>query len=90
MSHLHPENVRYFIDAIPNGQFFTVKFTKLNGEERVMQCQHGVGKHVKGTGQPKTDPNLITVWEPAEESYKSFRADRVISIRAQGMLLEAT
>jgi len=61
------------------GRFFKVTFNKADGSERVMNCRMGVHKFVKGTGQPKPD-NIVTVYVPSLEQYRSFTLDRLKSI----------
>lgn len=67
------------------GKFFTVTFLKADGSERTMNCRTGVHKHLKGgTSTIAHKPNLVGVYEGAEESYKCFDASRVLSITSKG------
>lgn len=65
------------------GQFFTVEFTKANGEARRMNCRTGVTKHLKGgdatyQGKAGDKPN-IGVYE-TNNNYRCFNAERVTKL----------
>lgn len=68
-----------------SGKFFSVTFTKKNGEERTFKgVRFNVKKHTKGGVSTTAHiPDLVTVWNE-EEGYKCFSKNRVISIRANG------
>jgi hypothetical protein len=68
-------------------RFFTVKFTKLNGVERVMTCRLGVTKHFKG-GNSFTAPEYITVWEPATKGYRNVNLDTMQWIKCRGVKMD--
>jgi len=58
------------------GKFFTVKFIKLDGSERVMNARLGVKKYLKG-GTLKYDPaefNYITVYDMGSKGYRTVNA----------------
>jgi len=85
------EEVRSFVKGI-KGKFFTVNFTKKNGDNRTMNCRTGVKKHLapagsKGLGYDFEDKGLIGVWttEPArhanDKGYRCFAVSRLIWIR---------
>ena len=66
------------------GKFFTVEFTKANGEPRKMNARTGVTKHLKGgeatyQGRDGDKPN-IGVYEHGSGSYKCFNAERVTKL----------
>ena len=62
-----------------------VKFTKLSGEERVMQCTlnediiPGFDKHVPMTSKKMRAINdeIIVVWDLKAEDWRTFRVDSV-------------
>lgn len=74
------------LSIVDDKKYFSVRFLKADGNVRDMVCQFGVQKFAKGVGKKfdDADYNLITVWEPKTKAYKSFKADRVISIKAHG------
>ena len=78
------------LNLIDDKHYFHVRFLKANGEVRDMVASFGVKKFVTGQGKKfeDVDRNLITVWEPKTKAYKSFKADRVISIKANGKIYE--
>ena len=68
-------------------RFFTVKFTKLSGIERVMTCRLGVTKHLKGgVGTGTTD--YLTVWEPATRGYRNVNLDTLQWIKCRGVKMD--
>ncbi len=64
-----------------NGQFFTVKFVKKDGTERVMNARLGVTKHLRG-GESTTahKDNLITVFDLHKKAYRCINLDTVKQI----------
>lgn len=67
------------------GKIFTVCFTKLDGEDRIMNCRLGVGKYVKGTGHKQQAPDVITVYDLQINDYRSFNLNRVKWVKADGV-----
>ena len=68
-------------------RFFTVKFIKLDGVERVMTCRLGVTKHFKG-GNSFTSPEYLTVWEPATKGYRNVNLDTMQWIKCRGVKMD--
>ena len=68
-------------------RFFTVKFIKLDGIERVMTCRLGVTKHFKG-GNSFTAPEYLTVWEPATKGYRNVSLDTMQWIKCRGVKMD--
>ena len=65
------------------GKFFTVKFIKLDGSERVMNARLGVKKYLKG-GTLKYDPaefNYITVYDMGSKGYRTVNANTIQSLK---------
>ena len=75
------------------GAFFTVKFIKKDGTERVMNCRLGVKKYLKG-GELPYDPvakGLIQVWDPiaakkqdGSEGYRTISINTISSAKIGG------
>jgi hypothetical protein len=78
----------YVLDTIrgTKGKIFTVRFEKADGTMRTMNCRLGVGKYVKGTGKPHTDPKTVTVFDLQINDYRSFNTDRVQWIKTGGKM----
>jgi WYL_2, Sm-like SH3 beta-barrel fold len=61
-----------------------VKFTKVDGTERVMKCTLAEGiaiPYEKTTDkEKKANTNIISVWDVEKESWRSFRYDSIIDI----------
>lgn len=71
------------------GRFFTVKFTKKDGSERVMNARLGVKKHLKGGVSTTAHiDKYITVYEGAEASYKNVNLDTVHELHAGGEIIK--
>lgn len=52
------------------------EFTKLDGTRRVMRFQFERVGPVKGTGAISTDPDLIRVWDPDVNGYRTIPISR--------------
>lgn len=72
-----------------NGQFFTVVFTKKNGEMRKMNCRRSVTKYLKG-GKSTTNhkENLMTVFDMVKKQYRSINLETVKSLAVSGQVFE--
>jgi hypothetical protein len=62
----------------------TVRFTKKNGDERIMKCTL-LSEYLpqqKDVEEATTmdNPNLIAVWDVEANGWRSFRIDSVISL----------
>lgn len=75
---------------IPRGQIFTVTFVKDNGEVRVMNCRRGVYKNLNDheRRERRSNPSVLTVFDLKENAYRSFHVDKVLKIKARGMLIQ--
>jgi hypothetical protein len=65
------------------GKFFTVKFIKLDGSERVMNARLGVKKYLKG-GTLKYNPedfNYITVYDMGAKGYRTVNANTIQNLK---------
>ena len=83
-------NRRAKIQSIINensGKFFTVKFHKIDGSIRKMNCRTGVYKFLKGgdlSYRPKDKPNLRIVFDMQSNGYRTINLDKVFYIKAGG------
>ena len=79
------EMLRSLIKAT-NGMFFSINFTKKNGEQRTLTVRDGVESKLalpKGQGSNNQEhcSNLITLFDVQAGHYKSVNLDTVTSIR---------
>lgn len=65
------------------GKFFTVQFIKKDGNVRTMNCRLGVTKGIKGTGNKKSAPNIITVWDAKKKQYRSVNLETCFAFNGQ-------
>ena len=83
-------NRRSKIKSIINengGKFFTVKFHKVDGSIRKMNCRTGVKKWLKGgqlSYRVEDKPNLRVVFDVAAKDYRTINLDKVFYIKAGG------
>jgi hypothetical protein len=75
---------------IRSGKYVTITALKSDGTVRVLNGRAKVKKYLKG-GKRTTDPaKCVNVHEvgdkPGEERYRSFRIDRLISVKSGGEL----
>ena len=64
------------------GKFFSVAFTKKNGDLREMNCRKGVKKHLKG-GELAFDPNskgLVVVFDAQKQAYRMININTLQSV----------
>lgn len=61
----------------------TVTFTKINGEERVMNCtlKEGLVPATQST-TPRGNDNIVNVWNTDINAWRSFRVDTVKEVTA--------
>lgn len=64
------------------GKFFSVAFTKKNGDLRNMNCRKGVTKHLKG-GELAFNPNakgLVVVFDAQKKAYRMININTLQSV----------
>lgn len=71
------------------GKFFTVKFTKKNGEERTMNARLGVKAPLKG-GSNTTEhlDQYVTVYEGSKRNYRNVNLDTIHELHASGTVIK--
>ena len=71
-------------------QFFTVTFTKKNGEERVLNGRRGVAKYANGEGLKfnPSDYNLLTVYDVQAKGYRMINCEGITHLRIDGINFE--
>ena len=81
-----PKDVLHVIRSIAKetGSFFSVTFTKLNGEERKMVGRFGVTKHLKG-GSSNALPQDWVIYSVQDKGYRTVKQDNVKSVRIHGI-----
>ncbi len=106
MSHtfLKKDQVLAFIDAIPEGQIFSVVFEKADGTLRRMQCKQGVQKFLKGGDatyaanpdnvgvfdtEAKPKNPMIVDGKVQQGDYRCFNSTRVLRVRGSGAELKS-
>ena len=67
-------------------KFFTVTFTKKNGDERVLNGRRGVVKHTNGVGMKyiPSDYDLLTVYDVQAEGYRMISCNTISALRING------
>jgi len=75
-------------------EFFSVKFVKKDGSNRIMNCRFHVKKHLKGgvrSWSEKDYPNLMTVFDVNAKptpGYRTVNLDTVYEICVKGHRFE--
>lgn len=84
----HSHNFRSLFEKFVGNRFFTVKFIKKNGLERVMTCRLNVNKHSNG-GEQSADPGKYIVgWEPATNQYRNISIETLQWVKCRGMEID--
>lgn len=102
---LKKDLVLAFIDALVDGQIFSVIFEKADGTLRRMQCKQGVQKFLKGGDatyvanpdnvgvfdtEAKAKNPMIVDGKVQQGDYRCFNSTRVIRLRGGSAELKAT
>lgn len=69
-------------------QFVSVTFTKKDGSTRQLTMNPRHFLEVKGTGSPCTNPNIFRVVDIKLNQWRSFDADRVVSVKVAGQITQ--
>ena len=78
-----PENIRTILDAAES-TLVSISFTKANGEARQLTTNPKHIGEILGTGKPCKDPAVFRIMDIRLNQWRSFRAERVTSIKANG------
>ena len=78
-----PENIRTILEAAKS-TFVSVNFTKANGEARQLTTNPKQIGEILGTGKACKDPAVFRIVDVKLNQWRSFRAERVTSIKANG------
>ena len=78
-----PENIRNILEAAKSS-FVSITFVKANGEERQLTTNPRHIGEVLGTGHVTKDPAVFRIMDVKLNQWRSFRAERVLSIKANG------
>ena len=78
-----PENIRTILEAAKS-TFVSIEFTKANGETRQLTTNPRQIGEVLGTGTTCKDPAVFRIVDVKLNQWRSFRAERVVSIKANG------
>lgn len=81
------ESIKTFVGK---NKIFTATFVKKDGTTRVMNCQLGVKKHLKG-GEQKFNPiekNLLTVFDMQKKEYRMINISTLITLKANGEVIQ--
>ena len=84
-----PDNIRTILEAAKSS-FVSITFTKANGEERQLTTNPKQIGEVLGTGTACKDPAVFRIVDVKLNQWRSFRAERVISIKANGTTTQFT
>ena len=84
-----PANIRNILEAAKSS-FVSIQFTKANGEQRQLTTNPKHIGEVLGTGNPTKDPAVFRIMDAKLNQWRSFRAERVISIKANGTTTQFT
>lgn len=84
--------------ATAGARFITIKFRKVNGEDRSLTYNaKAAAKRVKGDAakpsaqqaaatRSQNNPNLINVWDHAKQGFRSINMDTIYEISIDGVV----
>ena len=78
-----PKVIRGILDSA-HSTFVSITFTKANGETRQLTTNPKHIGEILGTGTPTKDPAVFRIMDVKLNQWRSFRAERVQSIKANG------
>ncbi len=78
-----PSNIRNILEAAKSS-FVSITFVKANGEERQLTTNPKHIGEVLGTGHVTKDPAVFRIMDVKLNQWRSFRAERVLSIKVNG------
>ena len=78
-----PEAIREILEAAKSS-FVSIEFTKANGEARQLTTNPKQIGEILGTGTTCKDPAVFRIVDVKLNQWRSFRAERVTSIKANG------
>ena len=84
------KKVEIIKEFVGKNKIFTATFIKKDGSTRVMNCQLGVKKHLKG-GEQKFNPiekNLLTVFDMQKGEYRMINISTLITLKANKEIIE--
>ena len=84
-----PEAIRTILEAAKSS-FVSIHFTKANGEERQLTTNPKQIGEVLGTGKACKDPAVFRIVDVKLNQWRSFRAERVTSIKVNGTVTTFT
>lgn len=82
-----PKIIRGILDSA-HSTFVSITFTKANGETRQLTTNPKHIGEILGTGNPTKDPAVFRIMDVKLNQWRSFRAERVQSIKANGSIIE--
>jgi hypothetical protein len=74
------------LHKIVGSKIFSAKFTKKNGEDRVMNCMLGVKKHLRGGKRTTNKEEFMIVWDTAKAEYRNINLQTIDWIKFNGKL----
>ena len=84
----HSHNFRKLFEKFVGNRFFTVKFVKKNGLDRVMTCRLNVNKYSKGGEQSASIDKYIVGWEPTTGQYRNINIETLQWVKCRGMEID--
>lgn len=80
------EEIKTFVGK---NKIFTATFIKKDGSERIMNCQLGVKKHLKGGDQSfnPIERNLLTVFDMQVGEYRMINISTLKQLKAHGEVI---
>ena len=75
--------MRSIIEAT-KGRFFTLVYRKADDTIRRMNCRTGVVRYVKGTGLPRKNADLVTIYDVQLKGYRSININRIVAMKFAG------
>lgn len=78
-----PENIRTILEAAKSS-FVSIQFQKADGTERKLTTNPRHIGEILGTGKACKDPAVFRIMDIKLNQWRSFRAERVTCIKANG------
>ena len=80
-----PDNTKgSYLKKVVGNTIFTVTFTKMNGESRVMNCRLNVVKGTSGKSNHLKEDQFLTAYDIQKKGFRAVNVSGICSFKSRG------